>query len=81
MERRFCAEHLATLRAHLTELYTKKFPWADPVCLASLIANHEMKVLEGVDEAAYVSEIDGQHRVAYRPPAVPNTVQHTAELG
>jgi len=50
------SEHLSFLKNKYSELYNKKFPWADSTLIESMIAAHIDKVVAEIDEVEYLAE-------------------------
>jgi len=50
------SEHLSFLKNKYSELYNKKFPWADGTLIESMITAHVNKVVAEIDEAEYLAE-------------------------
>ncbi len=51
-------KHLKLLKNHTEELYTKKFPWADPLLLEKLIDDRVSKIINEMNEDDYLKDLE-----------------------
>ena len=50
--------HLRMLKTHTEEMYTKKFPWADPLLLEKLIDDRVTKIINEINEDDYLKDLE-----------------------
>ena len=50
--------HLKLLKTQTEEMYTKKFPWADPLLLETLIGDRVGKIISEIDEDDYLKDLE-----------------------
>jgi hypothetical protein len=52
--------HLKILKTQTEEMYTKKFPWADPILLETLIDDRVTKIINEIDEDDYLKDLEDE---------------------
>ena len=50
--------HLKLLKTQTEEMYTKKFPWADPLLLEKLIDDRVTKIINEINEDDYLKDLE-----------------------
>jgi hypothetical protein len=52
--------HLKLLKNQTEEMYTKKFPWADPLLLETLIDDRVNKIINEMNEEDYLKDLEDE---------------------
>jgi hypothetical protein len=52
--------HLKILKTQTEEMYTKKFPWADPLLLETLIDDRVNKIINEMNEEDYLKDLEDE---------------------